>query len=133
MNTSHQKTGRTLVIVALAVAVVLTLAGGAFWLLREDESEKLGDCAGATHQLAVESEDSGLEASFELQASQAGEDWYVRLMQDGDVLVEGPRTTDEDGEIEVDAYTQDRDGDDEFAVDYSRADVEDDCSVSLTH
>lgn len=133
MNTSHHETGRTTVLVALAVAVVIALAGGAFWLLNDDkESEKFGDCADATYQLAVENEDSGLEVSFELQASQPGEDWYLRLMQDGDVLLEGPRTTDEDGELEVDAYAKEGDGD-EFSVEFSRADVEDNCNVSLTH
>lgn len=120
--------------VALAIALVLTVAGGTFWMLRgDDESEKGGNCGNAAHQLAVETEDSGLEASFELQASQPGEDWYVRLMQDGDVLVEGPRTTDEDGEIEVDAYAQDGDGGDEFSVDFGRSGSDDDCTVSVQH
>lgn len=132
-NTSRNDMGLTMVIVALAVAAVITIVGGAFWLTRDQESEKFGDCAGTAHQLSVESEDGNLEASFELQANQPGEDWYVRLMQDGDVLVEGPRTTDEDGEIEVDAYAKDNDGSDEFTVEFSRADFEDNCSVSLSH
>ena len=88
----------------LAAVVVAGLAVGAWLLLREDpETTDRGTCAGSTYEFSAESDDGALEVSFELQSSGPGETWEFVLLQDGDPLLEGERTTDEDGEIDIDA------------------------------
>lgn len=92
--------------IALAGLAVVILAGigvGAWLLLREDEVNDRGACAGASYEFGAEKDDGALEVSFELQSSGPGENWDFVLLQDGDPLLDGTRTTDEDGELDIDA------------------------------
>ena len=92
--------------IALAGLAVLILAGigvSAWLLLREDEVNDRGTCAGASYEFTAEKDDGALEVSFELQSGGPGENWDFVLLQDGDPLLDGTRTTDEDGELDIDA------------------------------
>jgi hypothetical protein len=106
---------KKIVLAGLTVAVVVAGLGvGAWLLLREDEVTDRGTCGGATYEFAAEADDGALEVSFELQSSGPGETWELTLLQDGDLLLDGTRTTDEDGEVDIDAVA-DEDAD-EFEV-----------------
>jgi hypothetical protein len=86
-----------LVIAAAVVAVV-------WWQTDDAEARDAGSCDGASFVLESEREDNATEVSFEVQASEPGQTWQVEITQGDDVLTEGTRTTDEDAEIDVDAY-----------------------------
>ena len=87
---------------------------------RRRRGPQRGSCGGLAHELTVESENDGLEVSFELQADQVGQTWDVTLEQDGTTLLEGERRTDEDAELDVDAHADDTAGADEFTVAFAQ-------------
>ncbi|MET1059742.1 MAG: hypothetical protein ABWX84_09100 [Nocardioides sp.] len=125
---------RVLVALVVAVVAVVGIGAGAYALLGgDDETRERGTCAGASHELTVESENGGLEASFELQGDQVGQTWDVTLEQDGTTLVEGERQTDEDAELDVDAYADDTAGADEFTVTFAPSGASETCTSSVTH
>ena len=92
------------VLAVAAVVVVAAVALGA-WLIvgGDDEVSARDTCNGSAYELAVEDEDGGLEVTFELQSTGPGEAWDVVIEQDGTAILSGPRTTDEDGELDLDA------------------------------
>jgi hypothetical protein len=105
---------RTRIVIATVVALVVVagVGGLVWWQTADDEVRQAGSCDGASYTLESEREDDTTEVSFEVQASEPGETWDVRIEQGDEVLVEGTRTTDEDAEIDVDAYVaQDATGD----------------------
>jgi hypothetical protein len=105
---------RTRIVIATVVALVVVagVGGLVWWQTADDEVREAGSCDGASYTLESEREDDTTEVSFEVQASEPGETWEVRIEQGDEVLVEGTRTTDEDAEIDVDAYVvQDATGD----------------------
>jgi hypothetical protein len=89
-------------VAALVVLLVAGTAVAAWAALRDDETEKTGACGVATYQLTVERDDTGPEVSLELTSAAPGEVWDVTVSQDDETLFEGQRTTDEDGEVDLD-------------------------------
>ena len=81
-------------------------------------------------ELSAEAEDGGTEVSAELQSAGPGEEWEVELTRDDTSLLTGTRTTDEDGEIDVDAYSDGNPGDATYAVTFTPADGEP-CTATL--
>lgn len=96
------------VVVAAGVVAFLTLGG-------EDETSARGTCENRSYELSAEKEDGGLEVTFELQSAGPGETWDVAIEQDGTAILSGPRTTDEDGELDVDVFADESSGG-EFTV-----------------
>ena len=76
----------------------------------DTEKTERGNCGGASYELSVDEEKDGLEVTFELQSAGPGEVWNVVVEQDGTSLLEGERQTDEDGELDVDAFADKSDG-----------------------
>lgn len=97
---------RTRIVIATVVALVVVVVGGLVWwqLSGDDENSQAGSCEGASYTLETEREDNTTEVSFEVQASEPGQTWEVIVEHDGKALIEGTRMTDEDAEIDVDAY-----------------------------
>lgn len=96
---------RTRIIIATIVALVVVVVGGlVWWQSGDDETSRAGSCEGASFTLETERENNTTEVSFEVQASEPGQTWEVMVEHDGDALIEGTRLTDEDAEIDVDAY-----------------------------
>ena len=94
-------------LVGLVAAVVVIAAGvvAVVWSQSGDaEARETGSCDGSSFVLETEREDNTTEVSFEVQAGAPGQTWDVRITQGDQVLTEGTRTTDEDAEIDVDAY-----------------------------
>lgn len=90
------------VVAVIVVVVLVTVAAGAWTFLREGETQTRGSCESAFYQVEVEPEDGGLEVTFELTSAAPGESWGVVIEHNGEALFEGQRTTDGDGEIDVD-------------------------------
>jgi hypothetical protein len=114
-----------------AAAVVVGL--GSWWAVGnavESQTTERGTCGGATWELNAEAEDGGTEVSAELQSAGPGEEWQVELTRDDTSLLTGTRTTDEDGEIDVDAYSDGNPGDATYAVTFTPADGEP-CTATL--
>jgi hypothetical protein len=106
-----------------AAAVVVGL--GSWWAVGnavESQTTERGTCGGATWELNAEAEDGGTEVSAELQSAAPGEAWGVELLRDDTSLLTGERTTDEDGEIDVDAFSDGNPGDATYAVTFTPAD-----------
>lgn len=83
-----------------------------------------------TWELSAEAEDGGTEVSAELQSAAPGEAWQVELMRGDTALLTGERTTDEDGEIDVDAFSDGNPGDATYAVTFGPPDGEP-CTATL--
>ncbi len=121
-------TRRTIAIIAAAV-LVIGIAVTAWLLTRDGEQSARGVCDNRSYEFSVAPDDGGLEVEYELQTMATGEVWTVRIEQDGNVLVDGDWTTDEDAEIDLDAFTQAENGD-EFTVDASNT-AGDVCTANL--
>lgn len=94
-------------IAGLAVALLVVIAAAAgvvVWQGGDAEARDAGQCDNASYVLESEREDNATEVSFEVQSNEPGQTWEVQIKQGDEVLTEGTRTTDEDAEIDVDAY-----------------------------
>ena len=88
----------------IGVLVVAGIGAGTWMAVADDEgTTERGSCAGTAYELSVEEDDGGLELGYELQSTGPGEVWQVRVTQGDTVVLEGERTTDEDGELDLDA------------------------------
>ncbi|MDR7255480.1 hypothetical protein J2X46_004487 [Nocardioides sp. BE266] len=123
---------KKLVIGGVVAAAVVVGAGTAWGIDRQVEAQttERGTCGGATWELSVEGEDGGTEVSAEIQSSGPGETWEVALVRGDTSLLEGTRTTDEDGEIDVDAFSSGNPGDATYTATFTPADGEP-CTASL--
>lgn len=103
---------RKAILATTAVVVVVVVAGIAWWALGrgDDETESRGTCGTATYEISSESEEAGLEVTFELQSADAGERWHVVIEQDGTSVLESNRQTDEDAELDADVTVDEGDG-----------------------
>ena len=92
---------KKLVIGGVAAAVVVAGAG-TWWAVdrsAEAQTTERGTCGGATWELSMDAEDGGVEVSAEIQSSGPGETWDVALLRGDTSLLEGTRTTDDDGDL----------------------------------
>lgn len=108
---------KKIVAAGLVGAVVVTAVGAGAWMAIADDdgTTERGACAGTSWTLSVDEDDGGLELEYELQSSGPGEVWQVSVTQGDSVVLEGERTTDEDGELDLDALV-DEDGASGFEV-----------------
>ena len=100
---------------------------GSWWAVEaavETQTSERGTCGGATWDLSAEAEDGGTEVGAELQSAGPGETWGVEIVRDGTSLITGERTTDEDGEIDVDVHASGNPGDATYEVTFTPADGE---------
>ncbi len=121
---------KILVAAVLGLALVAAIGVG-IWQLAGEEDEKTarGTCGGVTYDLSADSDDGLLEVTFEVRSSGPGEVWQIVVDQDGEALFEGQRTTDEEGEIDVEAIADD--GATAFEATATPADG-DACTATLT-
>ncbi|WP_028651779.1 hypothetical protein [Nocardioides halotolerans] len=122
-------------LLALAAVIVATALGVGAWAAfgaeNDDETTQRGTCEGRSTELSVERDEGGVEVSFELQSTAAGETWDVVLAQGETTLLEGQRQTDEDGELDLDAPAAD-DGSDEFTATATPSAGGEPCTATLT-
>lgn len=121
-------------VIGSGIAAAVVVGGlGTWWAVDrsvEAQTSERGTCGGATWELSAEAEDGGTEVSAELQSAAPGEAWQVELMRGETSLLTGERTTDEDGEIDVDAFSDGNPGDATYAVTFTPADGEP-CAATL--
>jgi FlaG/FlaF family flagellin (archaellin) len=116
-----------------AVAVVAAIAIGSWLVLRgDDEKLATGTCDTASYQLEAESQDDGVEVSFEVRSAAPGETWDVEIEQNGTSVLSGERQTDEDAEIDVDVTVRDSTEGDEFTATATPAGGGAACTATLT-
>lgn len=124
---------RKLAVIGGTTAAAVALGAGTWWAVdssAEAQTTERGTCGGATWELSLEAEDGGVEVSAELQSAGPGETWEVALLRGGTSLLEGARTTDDDGEIDVDAFTSDDAADTAYTATFTPADGEP-CTATL--
>jgi hypothetical protein len=120
-----------LAIVAVVVVAAVALGSWAAFADDGDAETARSTCEGRVTELSVESEDGGLEVSFELQSTAPGETWDVLLQQGETTLLEGQRETDEDAELDLDAPA-DENGSNEFTATATPAAGGEPCTATLT-
>ena len=93
---------------ALTMTMALPVAA------RDGDVQRTGDCSGqATWKLKAGPRDGGLEVEFEVDQNRNGQQWRVRLSDNGDVFFRGIRTTQApSGSFEVKDMTRNRAGSD---------------------
>ena len=81
---------------------------------RDGDVQRTGDCSGqATWKLKAGPRDGGIEVEFEVDQNRVGQQWRVRLTDNGDVFFRGIRTTmAPSGSFEVQDRTRNRAGSD---------------------
>jgi len=116
-----------------AAAAVLVIGFGSWWAIDsslESAASERGTCGSATWEIDTEPEDGGTEVSAELQSAASGESWAVSLDREDTVLLAGTRTTDEDGEIDLDAFSS-SDAPATYTVTFTPADGES-CTATVS-
>jgi hypothetical protein len=99
------------------LAVALPLGGAAFADDDGPEVDRHGTCSmGARWELDVEKEGSYLNVDFEIKTATAGRNWRLVLKHDGNVFFNGVRTTEPDGDVEVERRVKDHSGSDKIAA-----------------
>ena len=124
-------------VIGSGIAAAVVVGGlGTWWAVDasvESQTTERGTCGGATWELTAEAEDGGTEVGARsCSPAGPGETWDVERFVRGDTpLLAGTRTTDEDGEIDLDAYASGNPGDATYAVaHFTPADGEP-CSATL--
>jgi hypothetical protein len=80
--------------VALAGALMLTLAGAVPASAKDGDVIKRGSCSGSTEwKLKLSPEDNGIEVEYEVDSNVTGQNWRVRIFQNGDRIFAGTRQT----------------------------------------
>ncbi len=103
------------------MAIVLTAAamfasGVVPAAANEDDVIQRGSCSGRTDwKLKASPEHRGIEVEFEVDQNVVGDDWRVRIFQDGERIFSGVRKTrGASGSFEVRIVADDRPGADRF-------------------
>jgi hypothetical protein len=80
--------------VALAGALMLTLAGAVPASAKDGDVIKRGSCSGSTEwKLKLSPQDNGIEVEYEVDSNVTGQNWRVRIFQNGDRIFAGTRQT----------------------------------------
>lgn len=111
------KTHRFGSIIAVLAAVVLLGTVFTTTSFADDdegrEVHKYGVCSmGARWELGAEDEGARIDMEFDVDATAAGRTWHVKLRHEGDVVATLTRTTDREGDFEVDRSVNDTVGTD---------------------
>ncbi|HEX6844038.1 MAG TPA: hypothetical protein VF235_02875 [Actinomycetota bacterium] len=80
--------------VALAGALVLTVAGAVPAAAKDGDVIRRGACSGLSDwKLKLSPEDGRIEVEYEVDSNRAGQTWRVRLFQNGDRIFAGSKVT----------------------------------------
>jgi hypothetical protein len=98
-------------VMALSLFALPASAGGR-------EVTRSGGCSARSHwKLKVKADDGGLEVEFEVDQNVVGDTWAVRIVQDGDRIFAGRRTTQApSGSFTVERTTRNNAGTDNFVA-----------------
>ncbi|WP_370248259.1 hypothetical protein [Nocardioides sp.] len=95
---------RTSILIGGTLVAALVVGGGTAWAVLDDHDalSQRGTCDALVYDLGVETEDGVRELDYELQTTEPGRAWELRVLAGDVVVLEGERTTDPDGEIDLD-------------------------------
>ena len=111
----------------LAVGLPLAVAAPA-----SADTEKRGACSGsARYDYEVEKDDGRFEISFEVDSNVVGEAWRIKLFHDGDRYASVLRTTDREGEADVERDRPDTAGEDRFRARATNVATGEVCKVTI--
>jgi hypothetical protein len=80
--------------VALAGALMLTLAGAVPASAGNNDVTKRGSCSGSSEwKLKLSPQDNGIEVEYEVDSNVTGQNWRVKIFQNGDRIFAGTRQT----------------------------------------
>lgn len=96
------------------------------------DTEKHVACAGGHLELGVDREAGGWEIDSQLDDVAPGQRWRIVLKHDGNRYFAGVRTTDREGDLDVDRFRSDSSGRDTFAMTAVRVSDGTTCRASLT-
>ena len=116
----------------LAAALVGGTAPLALAAPAQADTEKRGSCAGARYDFDVDRDDGRFEVAFEVDSDRAGQQWRLVLLHDGDRIFRDVRTTDREGEVDVERHRPDTAGADTFRARAVRLGTGQSCSVTIT-
>ena len=100
-------------------ALVATAAAGTAVLTAAPANadvERRGSCAGAVYELNVDRERSGFEVSGDLEGARAGSEWQVAVRHDGKVVTSRVLHADHEGELDVETWRRNTEGEDTFKL-----------------
>jgi hypothetical protein len=104
-------------IIAVLAALTLAVSMAGTALADGADVEKHGHgTMGSAWSLDVEDQGRNLEVDFEIDTAKAGQAWRIVLKRDGNVFFKGVRTTQADGEVEVDRLVRDHQGSDRIVA-----------------
>jgi len=111
MNTL--RTGATALGIAtlLAVPTALVTASPA-----SADIERGGSCGGARYELNVDRERGGFEVDADIENAAAGSRWRIVLKHDGKIYYNRIRTTDREGDVDVERFRQNTAGKDRLGL-----------------
>ena len=118
-------------VVAAGAGLVVGL--GALTVPASADVERRGACSDgkARYDMDVDRDDGRFEVSFEVDSNVRGQRWQIALFQDGRRFFRDTRTTDREGEVEVERDRRNTAGTDSFrarAVNLGNGEV---CSVRI--
>ena len=122
---------RTLTAGAAALAVAVPTAAFVAAPAHAD-AEKHVPCAGGHLELSVDNEAGGWEVDAQVDNVAANQKWRIVLKHDGNRYFKGVRTTDYEGDVDVDRFRNDTAGSDKFSMKAVRLSDGTTCSGSLT-
>ena len=101
-----------LVLACVLVPALLAIAPVAY--ASSNDVTHRGACSSSSHwQLELNKESGGrIEADLEVYTNAAGQTWRIRMADNGTLFWHGRRTTESDGNFDVDKYTTDLSGSD---------------------
>jgi hypothetical protein len=113
--------------VIVAVPTVALIASPA-----SADTEKHVSCAGGHLELSVDNEAGGWEVDAQVDNVAANQKWRIVLKHDGNRYFKGVRTTDYEGDVDVDRFRSDSSGSDRFSMKAVRLSDGTTCSGSVT-
>ena len=105
---------RTLVRIVVAAMTLLAVAVPA--QAGDTEVFESGPCSRLSHWTLELDLENRIEADFEGHTPRAGQTWRIVMRHNGSVVWRGTRTTEHDGDFEVDKTVRDRSGTDTIRV-----------------
>lgn len=120
---------------ALTGAAVLAVptAASAIPVRAEVERDKEGRCTStSTYELNLEKEGRWIDVDLDIDTRRAGQKWKVKVTHEGKTVYNKTRTTDREGEFDVDKYVKNTRGKDKVTFKATNRSTGEVCSASLT-
>ncbi|MET1059741.1 MAG: hypothetical protein ABWX84_09095 [Nocardioides sp.] len=111
MNTLRKSTAALGITALLAVPAALVTASPA-----NADNERGGSCGGARFELNVDRENGGFEIDADVDNAAPGSRWRIVLKHDGKTYYNKVRTTDNEGDVDVERFRKNTAGKDRFGL-----------------